>query len=110
MESTSSVIVERELTKLEICFTVLRNITAERGEKTIYIRINQPNGEVMSLSPENVFTFEENEIAYSAKKNIAYTGENTDFLRICKNPLCSADFANGCLLFAKNQSSSAISP
>lgn len=68
----------KRITKLEICFTVLRNITAERGEKTIYIRINQPNGEVMSLSPENVFTFEENEIAYSAKKNIAYTGENTD--------------------------------
>ena len=68
----------KRITKLEICFTILRNITAERGEKTIYIRINQPNGEVMSLSPENVFTFEENEIAYSAKKNIAYTGENTD--------------------------------
>ncbi len=68
----------KRITKFEFCFTILRNITAERGEKTIYICINAPSGEVMTLSPDQLFTFEENEIAYSAKKNIAYTGENTD--------------------------------
>lgn len=68
----------KRITKLEICFTILRNITAERGEKTIYLRINDPLGGVMGQQPENVFLFEENNIAYSAKKNIAYSGENTD--------------------------------
>ncbi len=68
----------KRITKFEVCFTLLRNITAERGEKDIYLRINNPQGEVMSVSPSNVFTFEENEIAYSAKKKIAYTGENMD--------------------------------
>lgn len=68
----------KRITKFEFCFTILRNITAERGEKTVYICINAPTGDVMTLSPENVFTFEENQIVYSAKKNIAYTGENID--------------------------------
>lgn len=67
----------KRITKFEICFSVLRNITAERGEKTVYVRINNPNGEVMTHSANHLFLFEENEIAYSAKKNIAYTGENT---------------------------------
>lgn len=62
---------------LEICFVILRNITAERGEKNIYIRINDPNGNVMSTSENNVFEFEENKIVYSAQKSIAYGGENT---------------------------------
>lgn len=66
------------ITKLEICFTILRNITAERGEKTIYVRINDPMGGVMTTSPQQVFDFEGNSIAYSAKKNIAYNGENND--------------------------------
>lgn len=67
----------KRISKLEICFVILRNITAERGEKSIYIRINDPNGGVMTVSDKDVFTFEENEIAFSAKKNIAYSGENT---------------------------------
>lgn len=67
----------KRISKLEICFVILRNITAERGEKSVYIRINDPNGGVMTLSDKDVFTFEENEIAFSAKKNIAYSGENT---------------------------------
>lgn len=67
----------KRISKLEICFVILRNITAERGEKSVYIRINDPNGGVMTISDKDVFTFEENEIAFSAKKNIAYSGENT---------------------------------
>lgn len=67
----------KRISKLEICFVILRNITAERGEKSVYIRINDPNGGVMTVSDKDVFTFEENEIAFSAKKNIAYSGENT---------------------------------
>jgi myosin heavy subunit len=68
----------KRITKLEICFTILRNITAERGEKTVYLRINDPIGGVMGQTPQKVFLFEENNIAYSAKKKIAYGGENTD--------------------------------
>lgn len=68
----------KRITKLEICFTILRNITAERGEKTVYLRINDPKGGVMGESVNQTFPFEGNNIAYTAKKNVAYNGENTD--------------------------------
>ena len=66
----------KKITNIEICFQVLRNITAERGYKTIYIRIADANGEVLTLSG-NTFEFEGKELVYSAKKEIEYNGENT---------------------------------
>lgn len=66
----------KKITNIEICFQVLRNITAERGYKTIYIRIADANGEVLTVSG-NTFEFESKELVYSAKKEIEYNGENT---------------------------------
>jgi hypothetical protein len=66
----------KRITNIEICFQVLRNITAERGYKTIYIRIADANGEVLTTSG-NTFAFEGKDLLYSAKKEIEYNGENT---------------------------------
>ena len=66
----------KKITNIEICFQVLRNITAERGYKTIYIRIADANGEVLTISG-NTFEFEGKQLVYSAKKEIEYNGENT---------------------------------
>ena len=66
----------KKITNTEICFQVLGNITAERGYKTIYIRIADANGEVLTVSG-NTFEFEGKELVYSAKKEIEYNGENT---------------------------------
>lgn len=66
----------KKITNIEICFQVLRNITAERGYKTIYIRIADANGEVLTVSG-NTFEFEGKQLVYSAKKEIEYNGENT---------------------------------
>jgi hypothetical protein len=66
----------KRITNIEICFQVLRNITAERGYKTIYIRIADENGEVLTTSG-NTFAFEGKDLLYSAKKEIEYNGENT---------------------------------
>ena len=66
----------KRITNIEICFQVLRNITAERGYKTIYIRIADANGEVLNTDGKT-FEFEGKELIYSAKKEIEYNGENT---------------------------------
>ena len=66
----------KRITNIEICFQVLRNITAERGYKTIYIRIADANGEVL-YTEENTFEFEGKQLIYSAKKEIEYNGEDT---------------------------------
>lgn len=61
--------------KLVINFTLAKNITTQTGEKTIYLRITTPDGNVLSKNASNTFTYENRDIAYSIKKYIEYTGE-----------------------------------
>lgn len=61
--------------KLVINFTVTKNITAPTGEKTIYVRITAPDGNILTKSKSNLFTYENREMNYSIKKYMEYTGE-----------------------------------
>jgi len=60
---------------LQFSYTVSKNVTAQPGDKTIYLRITRPDGDVLTKGPNNVFSFENKEIAYSATKNFEFTGE-----------------------------------
>lgn len=62
-------------TQFVVSFTVTRNITAEPGERTIYIRIMTPDGNVLSKSSDNKFTYENSDILYSMKRIVEYGGE-----------------------------------
>lgn len=62
--------------KLVINFLIAKNITAQPGEKTIYVRITAPDGNVLTKDPSAVFTYENRELTYSLKKYIEYTGED----------------------------------
>jgi len=64
-----------QTTNLQFKYTIAKNITAVPGDKTIYLRITRPDEQVLTKSPNNVFPFENQNIAYSASKNIEYTGE-----------------------------------
>lgn len=71
----------REQTRLSksaqfvVSFTIARNITAEPGERTIYIRIMSPDGSVLSKSQSNTFPYESGNILYSMKRIVEYGGE-----------------------------------
>lgn len=65
----------KRITRLDISFTVVKNITAETGQRTLYVRITKPNQEVLTKSATNTFPYENRNIAYSIKKYIEYTGE-----------------------------------
>lgn len=60
---------------LQFNYTVNKNITAQPGDKTMYIRITRPDNEVLTKSSGNVFEFENKQISYSIKKNFEYTSE-----------------------------------
>ena len=64
-----------QTTNLQFKYTIGKNITATPGEKTIYLRITRPDEQVLTKSPNNVFPFENKDIAYSSSKSIEYTGE-----------------------------------
>ena len=65
----------KDVKKLAISFTIVKNITAKTGNKTIYVRIAKPDNEVLSKSDSNTFAYEDRNISYSIKKMIEYTGE-----------------------------------
>lgn len=70
--------VQKKIKKMEILsinFTLSKNITTEPGIKTIYIRIMKPDGSVLVKSMNNVFPYENKEIAYSSKREVEYDGE-----------------------------------
>lgn len=65
----------KNVKKIAISFTIVKNITAETGNKTIYIRIAKPDNSILSKSNADTFKYEDREIGYSIKKYIEYTGE-----------------------------------
>ncbi len=68
----------KDVVKFAISFTISKNISAETGEKDIYLRITKPDNSVLAKSNAHTFPYENKELAYSIKKNIEYTGEEQE--------------------------------
>lgn len=67
----------KSIEQLVVSFVITKNITAEPGEKTIYVRIMKPDDDVLVKSRSNRFTYENRDIEYSMKRVIEYGGEET---------------------------------
>lgn len=65
----------KDVVKFKINFSIVKNITAETGERTLYVRITKPDNDVLTKSPSNTFAYENRELVYSIKKYIEYNGE-----------------------------------
>ena len=65
----------KDVVKFTIGFTIVKNITAETGERTLYINIYKPNNEVLTKNATNTFEYENRSLPYSIKKYIEYNGE-----------------------------------
>ncbi|MFV0346038.1 MAG: hypothetical protein ACK5IQ_07300 [Bacteroidales bacterium] len=66
----------RSAVQILVGFTISGNITAERGEKTAYVRIERPDQIVMLSSPSNVFTYDNSKLLYSMKRDFVYEGKD----------------------------------
>lgn len=60
--------------QLKVDFTIARNVTAQSGIKTVYVRITTPTGTTLAAGN---FPYENKNLQYSIKKQIEYNGENT---------------------------------
>lgn len=65
----------KDAVKLKIDFTIAKNITAETGERTLYVRIAKPDNSVLTQNPSDTFAYENRQLPYSIKKYIEYNGE-----------------------------------
>jgi len=68
----------RNVSKIRVCFTIQKNITAPIGEKTVYLRILRPDEALLVRSLDDKFEYEEEEINFSARRVIEYGGEELD--------------------------------
>jgi hypothetical protein len=57
---------------IQVNFTISRNVTAENGNRTLYVRIQTPAGQVLTAGS---FPYENRQLEYSMKKVVEYAGE-----------------------------------
>ncbi len=96
--------IEKNVTKakqLEVTFTIPQNNSTPVGEKTIYLRITNPEGALLGAG--GTFNFEGASLQCTARKTIEYAGEEIGGLRIywdVNTTLTSGDYTVE--LFADN--------
>ncbi|MCD8031877.1 MAG: hypothetical protein LUF85_13910 [Bacteroides sp.] len=65
----------KDVARLDISFTIVKNITAQTGERTLYVRILKPDNDALTKNAAHTFTYENRTLPYSIKKYIEYDGE-----------------------------------
>ena len=64
----------RRAEQIKVSFVLSKNVTAPRGNKVIYIRIQKPNQVLLQQSPNDLFQFEDLKIPFSASREVTYEG------------------------------------
>ena len=65
----------KDCKQMQVDFSITRNVNAANGHRTIYVRIQNPGGNV--LGGGGTFAYENRQLECSAHKTIEYTGEET---------------------------------
>ncbi len=63
----------KDVKKFAFGFTIVKNVTAQNGQRIVYARILKPDNSVMGV--KGTFAYENTQIEYTEKKYIDYTGE-----------------------------------
>lgn len=65
-----------------VTFNVAKNVTAQPGNKTVYVQIKTPTGTTLAVA--GTTAYENRDIQYSAKRTIEYTGQETPVTLYCQ--------------------------
>lgn len=69
----------KSMKQLQINFQLDRNVTAEPGMKTVYVRLSKPDGSLMQQPGQSgSMPFESGQVPYSVSRQVEYTGEPTN--------------------------------
>jgi len=63
----------KDVKKFAFGFTIVKNVTAQNGQRIVYARILKPDNSVMGQ--KGTFAYENTQLEYTEKKYIDYTGE-----------------------------------
>lgn len=64
-----------QVVKLQVDYEIAKNVTCEPGMKTIYLRLIDPNGELLQNDTTQTCLFEGSEIGYSSAQTFEYERE-----------------------------------
>jgi len=64
----------RRAEQIKVSFVLSKNVTAPRGNKVIFLRIQKPNQVLLQQSPDDLFQFEDLKIPFSASREVTYEG------------------------------------
>jgi uncharacterized protein with PIN domain len=66
------------LDKLRVCFTLRENPIAEAGPKRVYMRVIRPDSLVITNSPDNVFSYKDHLLIFSANRTADYMNQDIE--------------------------------
>lgn len=67
----------KKVKRFGVTFTLDKNAIAPKGTKKLFIRITDPKDHVLMTEGQEMFTYEEEKIAYSAYREVDYNGDET---------------------------------
>ncbi|TRX62349.1 hypothetical protein [Carboxylicivirga sp. M1479] len=85
----------KSVKKMRLCCTITKNVTALVGVKNIFVRIQRPDEVLLMASKDDLFTYEEQEINFSASREFEYGGEDVDvcvFYNVADGELLSGNY------------------
>ena len=72
--------------KLKTCLSLIENTIADKGFRTVYIRIKGPDGVLLATNSGNVFTCGGEQMIFSASREVDYQGEEVEICVYFENP------------------------
>ena len=64
--------------KLKACLNLVENSIAKKGPRAVYIRVKGPDGILMTADQQHLFTFEGEQMIYSASREVDYQGAEVE--------------------------------
>ena len=68
----------KNMLKVKVCFTMRENSIAKAGTKDVFLRLTRPDGTVIANSQTDMFDFQGQQIAFSAKRQVDYENKDID--------------------------------
>jgi hypothetical protein len=80
------------MVNLMVCFTLRENPIVEAGNKTVYMRIIRPDGLLVTISPDNIFEYNEENLIFTESRTVEYLNQDIELCIYVDN---NGDFIEG---------------
>ncbi|TFH38546.1 MAG: hypothetical protein E4G95_03330, partial [Bacteroidia bacterium] len=66
------------MVNLMVCFTLRENPIVEAGDKTVFVRIVRPDGLLVTISPDNIFDYREENLIFTESRTVEYLNQDVE--------------------------------